>query len=402
MCTPKNGIILNYKRGGLRGLSAPRKTSHSRRQSRRQAPFSFKNPLKPAILHDTQNKDFYLYKNCVKNISVLTEQFQYLSLSLDMNVLATLGAAFLLLIAPPFDTLRVMFWNLENFFDTKNSSLSASDEEFSARGTRHWTRKRFQTKCNAIAKGVFWTGSQEGGLPDIIGLAEVENDFVLRRLLQTTALRKLDYSIVHFDSPDPRGIDVALLFRRSRLTLVDAKPCHLLDRESVIMATRDILLCRFRFAHGRDVAILVNHHPSKYGGQDVSEPRRRLAVERLRFLADSLLVVGVRDIVAMGDFNDTPDNPVYSLLEPTLHNLAALLHQKGLGTIKYDGEWEPIDLFFASPELNTSTMKILQIPFLMTRDSGHAGTKPLRTYSGPRYLGGVSDHGPIWLCLFRP
>ena len=319
-----------------------------------------------------------------------------------MNVMLTFGAAFLLLTTPPSDTLRVLFWNLENFFDYRNDSLGPSDEEFSARGTRHWTRKRFQTKCNAIAKGVFWTGSQEGGVPDVIGLAEVENEYVLKRLLQTTALRKLDYSIVHFDSPDPRGIDVALLFRRSRLTLVDAKPCHLFDQDSVIMATRDILLCRFRSAHGRDLAILVNHHPSKYGGLEASESRRRIAVERLRFLADSLLAVGVRDIVGMGDFNNTPDNPVYSLLEPTLHNLAAPLHQKGLGTIKYDGEWELIDLFFASPELNTSAMKIMQIPFLMTRDSGHAGTKPLRTYSGPRYLGGVSDHCPIWLCLYRP
>ena len=99
----------------------------------------------------------------------------------------------------------------------------------------------------------------------------------------------------------------------------------------------------------------------------------------------------------MGDFNDTPANPVYKILEPTLHNLAAPLHQKGEGTIKYDGGWELIDLFFVSESLRESAMKILQIPFLMTKDSGHAGTKPLRTYSGPRYQGGVSDHCPIWL-----
>ena len=323
--------------------------------------------------------------------------FQYLFLSLDMNVLATFGAAILLLTTPPSDTIRIMFWNLENFFDTRNGSLSASDEEFSARGARHWTKRRFQTKCNAIAKGVFWAGSREGGLPDIIGLAEVENEFALRRLLQTTALRKLDYQVVHFDSPDPRGIDVALLYRRERLTLVDSKPCHLYDRDSARMATRDILLCRFKPALGREIAFLVNHHPSKYGGLEESEPRRRIAVERLRFLADSLQALDVRDIVAMGDFNDTPVNPVYKLLEPTLINLATPLHQTGQGSIKYDGAWELIDLFFVTAGLADSEMKILQIPFLMIRDGGHAGTKPLRTYSGPRYLGGVSDHCPIWL-----
>ena len=295
-----------------------------------------------------------------------------------------------------------MFWNLENFFDYRNDSLSPSDEEFSARGARHWTKKRFQTKCNAIAKGILWAGSQEGGLPDVIGLAEVENSFVLRRLLQTTALRKLDYNVVHFDSPDPRGIDVALLYRRSKMEPVDDRPCHVYGPDSTIMATRDILLARFRTKDGRDIAFLVNHHPSKYGGLEVSEPRRRIAVQRLRFLADSLQTLEIWDTVAMGDFNDTPSNPVYKTLEPTLKNMAEPLHQRGQGTIKYDGAWELIDLFFVSPSLKTAEMKIMQIPFLMTPDSGHAGIKPLRTYSGPRYLGGVSDHCPVWLTIYRP
>ena len=295
-----------------------------------------------------------------------------------------------------------MFWNLENTFDYKNDSLSTSDEEFSARGARHWTKKRFQTKCNAIAKGILWAGSREGGLPDAVGFAEVENAFVLKRILQTAALRKLDYRIIHFESPDPRGIDVALIYRPSRLQLADAKPCHLYQKDT-IMRTRDILLARFHTPEGADIAFLVNHHPSKYGGLEESEPRRRIAVKRLAYLADSLSTEGVENIVAMGDFNDTPDNPVYGLLEPFLENLASPLHLKGEGTIKYDGAWELIDMFFVSPPLrDVSTMKILQIPFLMTKDTGHAGTKPLRTYSGPRYLGGVSDHCPIWLNVNRP
>ncbi len=286
---------------------------------------------------------------------------------------------------------RVMFWNLENFFDFLNDTTSVSDAEFSSFGERRWTKKRFGAKCNAIAKTILWAGDSMGGLPDIVGFAEVENAFVLRRLLQETALRKTDYAIVHYDSPDPRGIDVALIYRQSRLRLLDSKPCHIYDTDSSVMATRDILMAHFIGPWG-DLAVLVNHHPSKYGGA-ASEPRRARAVARLAALADSLASAGVERIVAMGDFNDTPDNPIYSMLP--LENLALPMQRKGAGTIKYDGKWEFIDLFFVSGALAQSRMHILQVPFLLKEDG--AGQKPLRTYSGPRYLGGVSDHCPVWL-----
>ena len=305
---------------------------------------------------------------------------------------------------PSRDSLRLLFWNVENFFDWRNDSTSVSDAEFSSRGARRWTKKRFFAKCNAIAKVILWAG-QDGEyttstFPDVIGLAEVENAFVLRCLLAETALRKLDYRIVHFDSPDPRGIDVALLYRASRLELTDTKPCHLYAEDSSAMTTRDILLARFRTSEGEEVAFLVNHHPSKYGGAAVSEPRRQRAVVRLKELADSLAGIGVTRILAMGDMNDTPANPVYRLLEPSLCNLAEDLYRQGEGTIKYDGAWELIDMFFASPSARTGPMRILRVPFLLTPDTAHAGLKPLRTYSGPRYLGGVSDHCPISITFY--
>ncbi len=299
------------------------------------------------------------------------------------------------------DTLRVMFWNLENFFDNRNDSTSVSDAEFSSYGERHWSRKKFHTKCQAIAKGILWTAGEKGGLPDVIGVAEVENRRALERLLYNTALHKLDYKIIHFDSPDPRGIDVALLYRATRLKRIRAKPCHLYGVDSTILRTRDILLAEFEQPDGTPIAFLVNHHPSKYGGASVSEARRAIAVERLKQLADSLQAAGIEQIVSMGDFNDTPANPVYKSLEPTLRNLAEPLHRCGLGTIKYDGAWELIDLFFVSPKVQTAGMEIVTIPFLQTADGSHAGSKPLRTFSGPRYIGGVSDHCPIWLEIPR-
>ena len=348
-----------------------------------------------------------------------------------------------------------MFWNVENFFDWRNDSTTVSDGEFSAQGERHWTWKRFQAKANAFAKAILWVGDETGRLPDIIGLAEVENAFVLRQVLQKTALRKLDYKYVHYDSPDRRGIDVALLYRSSVLELIDSKPCHLYAADS-LMATRDILLCEFRrklipslngkLSSGERekagpiglvekeaaFAVLVNHHPSKYGGASESEPRRRIAVERLRFLADSLVAAGIDRIIACGDFNDTPDNPVFRLLEPALVPLHLDLFRRGEGTIKYDGKWDLIDHFYASPgwaapwfpaassapagrsSVTPSpltdgspgvlflSMRILRIPFLLTRDTAHSGERPLRTYLGPRHTGGVSDHLPILLELECP
>ena len=301
----------------------------------------------------------------------------------------------------PRDTLSVMCWNVENFFDWRNDSLTVSDAEFSSRGERHWTWRRFQAKANAFAKALFWVEAETGRLPDIVGLEEVENAFVLRQVLQKTALRKTDYKYVHYDSPDRRGIDVALLYRSSVLELVDSKPCHLYEADTV-MATRDILLCVLR--RKIDVApppfaVLVNHHPSKYGGASESDPKRRIAVDRLRFLADSLAAEGIDKIIAGGDFNDTPDNPVFLRLEPALKPLYSALFRRGEGTIKYDGKWALIDHFYASPALWDSgpSMRILRIPFLLTRDTAHSGDKPLRTYTGPRPTGGVSDHLPILL-----
>ncbi|MGN0202465.1 MAG: endonuclease/exonuclease/phosphatase family protein [Candidatus Cryptobacteroides sp.] len=305
--------------------------------------------------------------------------------------------------------LSVMFWNLENFFDWRADSTvaSSSDKEFSSFGSRHWSRSKFQTKCEAIAKTILLVADTEGRLPDLIGVAEVENAFVLDRLLDGTVLRRLDYSFIHFESPDPRGIDVALLYRRSSLKPLSEAALHVPDSSGRILPTRDILLATFTTSGDDTVAILVNHHPSKYGSG--SAPKRVAALERLRAATDSLQASGIRNIICMGDFNDTPDNPAFRILtgcrdgagEP-LESLALPLHEKGLGTIKYNGKWDLIDLFFVSKAIARRVgdgMKIPDIPFLTVRDSMYGGEKPYRTFSGPRYIGGVSDHRPVLLSV---
>jgi len=299
------------------------------------------------------------------------------------------------------DSLLVLFWNLENFFDWRRDTTLASDSEaeFTSFGKRHWTKSKFMRKCRAISKTVFWLADEYQMMPDVIGFAEVENRRALNLLLKETSLRRFDYEIIHYDSPDPRGIDVALLYRKKRLRLSCSKPLRPYSREGPAFLTRDILCVSLLRENGDSVAFLVNHHPSKYG--ENSEWRRESAMARLGEATDSLFYEGYRDIISMGDFNDTPESTEgYS---KSMINLAAPLARRGAGTIKYSGKWEMIDMFFISPAIAASDpgvrMRVEKPPFLMVRDNTHSGEKPFRAYTGPRYTGGVSDHCPITLFI---
>lgn len=307
----------------------------------------------------------------------------------------------------------VVFWNVENFFDYKNSGYSASDTEFSSRGARHWTKKRFETKAAAIGKTLLWAG-----LPDIVGLAEVENDFVLRAVCKSDVLRKYNYRYIHFESGDPRGIDVALLYRADNIDVLDAVPLPVTGGrggadgtayETDTLKTRDILyVCVRDLARDDTVHCFVNHHPSKYGGKQ-SGDKRVAAMQTLARSIDSLLTRPGKLIVAMGDFNDTPDGPAFGVIDSSLVNLGRELINASpatanIGTIRFGGKWELIDNFLVSPEFlsgdngsGKKRMEILRPPFLLVRDKRFPGEKPYRTYVGPRYNGGISDHLPIRL-----
>ena len=295
------------------------------------------------------------------------------------------------------DSLVVMFWNVENFFDYVDGGTGESDKEFSSFGGRRWSKRKFYAKCDAIAKSIFWAGEECGRMPDAIGFAEVENKGVLYKLLNSTLLRKYDYKVVHFDSGDRRGIDVALLYRESVFEKVSVS-LKVPEENGRKITTRDILQVCLKHRMGQNINLLVNHHPSKFGGAGASAARREAAMLTLRQMCDSLVAVGEPHIVAMGDFNDNPDGEQFDMLDGILANMSDSLHAQGLGTIRYEGRWDLIDMFLVSPDLAASSrMDILQIPFLMTYEKKYPGFKPLRTYSGPRYIGGVSDHCPIIL-----
>ena len=299
------------------------------------------------------------------------------------------------------DGTLVMFWNLENFFDWTDQGTGESDKEFSSMGERHWTRKKFYAKCDAISKTMMWMADRYGRMPDVAGFAEVENRRVLKMLLESTLLRKYGYEIVHFESGDRRGIDVALIYRTEVFDKV-GESVRTPEFEGEKMDTRDILTVRLRRkSDGENVNFIVNHHPSKFGGSKASEGRRTAVMKSLSEFCDSLLKSPENaEIVAMGDFNDNPDGEQFALLEGILVNKSGILHEEGEGTIRYEGRWDLIDMFFTSPDLSGhSEMRIERVPFLMMREKKHPGEKPFRTYSGPRYIGGVSDHCPIILWI---
>lgn len=284
--------------------------------------------------------------------------------------------------------LSVVFWNLENCFDYFDGGVSPSDKEFSSFGDRHWNKKKFEKKTMMFGKTMLWAG-----LPQVVGVCEVENDFVMHALCRSEALHKCSYRYVHFDSPDVRGIDVGLCYLSDSLSLVRAYPIRLDS-----LQTRDILYVELaEKVSGIHWHFLVNHHPSKYGGPS-SASRRRIAMEKLRCCSDSLIASGADHIVAMGDFNDVPSAEAFSVMDGVLVNLGKGLEHSNSGSIRYRGNWQLIDNFLVSgPLASTMYMEVLRPPFLLERDRQWPGEKPLRTYTGPRYKGGVSDHLPVLL-----
>ncbi|MBR3526847.1 MAG: endonuclease [Bacteroidales bacterium] len=309
--------------------------------------------------------------------------------------------AILLLCAAPESSAQVVFWNVENYFDTRNEA-DKEDDDFTPGGDYHWNKKRYLAKRNFIAKALIATADSLGALPAAIALAEVENRRVLDDLVDGTPLAKTGYRIVHRDSPDARGIDVALLYDPARLTLLS---CEFLTVEGFL--TREILYCRLAAAADSTLAplhLFVNHWPSKRGGA-ASSDSRRIAVSQL--LSGRIAALLAEDpaarILLVGDFNDTPDSEALRALceDCGLHNIALPLWRQGKGSIRYKGKWELIDQAVVSGQLadEGASFSIFDASFLQEYDSAFLGLKPKRTFVGPRYNGGVSDHLPVLIRL---
>lgn len=297
-----------------------------------------------------------------------------------------------------------VFYNVENLFDTIDDP-EKKDEDFLPSSDKKWNTKRYLDKLNKLSKVI--THDQPSN-PIFIGFAEVENRFVVRDLTKTGRLAQTKYRLAHFDSPDVRGIDVALAFDHDRfhMTYKEAIPIRLADNPDY--KTRDILYVKGVFYDSSEIHLFVNHWSSRRGGQKESEYKRVRAAKVLKGYVDSLQAIDQQaNIIVMGDFNDYPSNrSVYEVLgakemesEADLVNLMTPYHDRGEGTHNYRGEWGALDQLIVSKsmldgkglDINNKKVRILyDEEFLYTKKDG--SKTPNRTYGGNSYFGGYSDH----------
>lgn len=315
--------------------------------------------------------------------------------------------------------IRIMFYNVENYFDTRDDPLTA-DEEFLPESEKNWNFYRYREKTLNLFKTIVAVG--ESRPPEIICFAEIENKSVLFELIRNTPLEKYEFEIVHYDSPDIRGIDVGLIFRKDMIKKLASQKISITFPFDTLRTTRDILYFKGLTPHSDTLHIFINHWPSRRGGQQVSEPYRILVAQVLRSKCDSILKLNsCANIIITGDFNDEPYNESLSqglgavpAVEQyhcsILYNLSALLVEEcKCGTYRYRAYWNMLDQFIISgnlllPQSNLKTGKeclhIANFDFLLIEDKKYGGTKPFRTYQGPVYKGGFSDHLPIYLDLY--
>lgn len=313
---------------------------------------------------------------------------------------------------------RIVFYNVENLFDPRDEP-GKNDEEFTPPGKNHWTTTRLNKKAMMVYRAI--VSASGGHFPDIIGLAEIENLWVLEYLLKQTPFKEADYGIVHKESPDPRGIDVALLYRKKSVKPADYEFIPISGSDPARFVSRDILYFRAGMG-GEKIGFFVNHWPSRSGGYLESVGKRNRTALLLRKKLDSLLLYNSGSkLLLMGDFNATPEEECFTkflraFVEPvspksgTLVNLSGPWLTKGWGTIRTKGQWEIFDQFICTPNLlndkglhiSTAGAKICMEPFLLEEEKRYLGKKPFRTYLGPVYHGGVSDHLPISVTLIFP
>lgn len=310
--------------------------------------------------------------------------------------------------------IRLGFYNVENLFHPDNDSLT-NDDAFTPEGQYRWTEFRLAKKVEALAKVIRNMGGWEA--IEVLGMCEVENRQVLEQLVRHPILKNAGYRILHRDSPDRRGIDVAAIYRPDVFDLLHWEAVKVLRDDDTNFRTRDIVYIK-GLALEDTLHIFFNHWPSRYGGQLKSEPSRFAAAKRLRSKVDSILAtVPLANIVILGDFNDEWDNK--SLIEHLgagaisngkyLVNLMAEM-SPDFGTHKFNGRWSYLDqaiitrnMLDTANVLNVldSRAEVFQADYLLERDEKYTGKKPFRMFIGMKYNGGFSDHLPIYLDLVK-
>lgn len=316
---------------------------------------------------------------------------------------------------------RVVFYNLENLYDTIDDP-TVIDEEYTPRGSRRWTAGRYDVKLANIGRVLSDIAAEGASYPVVVGLAEVEHRGVVEDLLATGALADAGYGIVHYDSPDARGVDVAFLYRPDRFRLAGSRAVPFAMPGMPAFRTRDILTM-WGTIDGEPFYFLVTHWPSRLGGKEASAPKRMAAARQCYALVDSVLRADpATKVVLMGDLND---DPVDASLVDGLHARGSIRKvapgelfnpfmaqmKAGFGTLAYRDAWNLFDNILVSENLATGSAGRLRIrrvagsrfygaiftrPYMIGQEGRFRGY-PLRTFSGKKYVGGFSDHLPVYI-----
>ncbi|WP_321479648.1 endonuclease/exonuclease/phosphatase family protein [uncultured Bacteroides sp.] len=318
---------------------------------------------------------------------------------------------------------KVVFYNLENFFDTINDP-EIHDDEFTPEGPKEWTTAKYNKKLNNIERVFFDIASIDKNYPIVIGVSEVENRGVLEDIVATPKLAPANYRIAHFDSPDARGIDVAFLYRPDVFKIEGKRPVKANVPSIPDFRTRDILTM-WGTIQNEPFFFMVAHWPSRLGGKEASEFKRIAIAKQMRNIADSVMQVNpATKIIAMGDFNDDPTDQSISeglqakfklknLTPKDLYDPYADMLKAGYGTLAYNDAWNIFDNIVVSGNLakaSAGTFKlekasgskfygnIFKQHYMVQKEGRYKGY-PLRTYVGNNFQGGFSDHFPVYIYI---
>jgi hypothetical protein len=308
--------------------------------------------------------------------------------------------------------VRLMFYNVENLFDIYDDTVK-DDNDFLPGGLMRWNTTRYNKKINSIYKTIVSAGEWEP--PAIVAFCEVENRKVLEDLVYGTYLSKYNYRIIHEESPDQRGIDVCLVYRKDCADIIEYRYWIPASVKNENYTTRTVLYTKW-LIRSDTVHIIVNHWPSRRGGVLAMENLRMEIAALVREKADSLMKIAPSGakIIIIGDFNSTPDDQeMKSLISPSgsdiyLENLSEKMAGDGQGSYRYRGTWEMIDQVIVSDKLlncdkglytDRKNLSIFKPDFLLIKDPNYPGFSPLSTYRGYKYQGGFSDHLPVLLDL---
>lgn len=306
-----------------------------------------------------------------------------------------------------YNPVRIMFYNVENAFDICDDEKT-EDQEFLPEGMRRWNHTRYNKKISDIYKIIVSAG--EWNPPEIVALCEVENRKVLEDLVFGTYLSKYNYRIIHADSPDRRGIDVCLIYRKD---IIDISEFRFWEPETGEDFTSRSVLYSKIISHYDTIHLFVNHWPSRRGGIMSAEETRMNVARLVKLKADSIndSERGRAKILIMGDFNSTPGDYEIKVLTSTgfLNNLSERILEEFPGSYRYKGTWEMIDQVIASMSLinaengyftNEKCVKVFNAGFLLVKDPLYPGEMPYATYRGYKYQGGFSDHLPVITDLY--